>query len=95
MTATLATVARRGSLVVVAAVVFFGSLLGVVASRPAHCEIACAGDDLQGSLFWSAVFVVPLAASVVAAALAAFGKLKVGAVALGIAAVALAVAILV
>lgn len=95
MTATMTSVTRRVGLIAVAAVLFFGSLLGMFASWPVKCEPACASDDLHGSLFWTVAFGVPLAASVAAAALTAFGKLRVGAFVLGFAAVVLAVAILV
>jgi hypothetical protein len=91
----MATVARRAPLVLVAIPFILMSLLGVLASRPLPCEgVACAGDDLRGSLLWAAVFGVALVASILAAAVSLFGRLKVAAIALAFAALVLGVGIL-
>lgn len=95
MTQPMATVARRAPLVLFAIPFIFMSLLGVLGNRPLPCEgVACAGDDLRGSLFWAALFGVALVASILAAAVSLFGRLKVASIALAFAAVVLGVGIL-
>lgn len=66
----------RVSCVVLALPVALTSFLGVIANQPISCGRVCAGDDLQGSLFWMVFWCVPLLVSIIAALLAATGRFR-------------------
>jgi hypothetical protein len=88
--------ANRVVIGVSAVVLALGSALGVLASWPTTpCTVACAGDNLQGSRFWAAFFVIPLLVSVAAAAIGVAGRFRWAYGLLGVSFVILVVGVLV